>query len=238
MKYMGSKARHAKDILPIILAERKPNQLYVEPFVGGANVIDKVEGRRIGSDVHEYLIAMWDAVSKGWIPPAVITEDDYNAIKKDKQSFPREFVGYVGFAMSYGGKWFGGWRRDSIGKRDYVEESRKNAEKQFPNLRGVIFKHTSYDELRLDEQCIIYCDPPYKGTTKYKDDFNHEKFYDWCRKMKKDGHTIFVSEYEMPEDFICVWQKEVTSSLTKDTGSKKAVEKLFTLNGLRNEAEN
>jgi hypothetical protein len=38
-----------------------------------------------------------------------------------------------------------------------------------------------------------------------------------------------VSEYQMPNDFICVWSKKVNSSLTKDTGSKKGVEKLFTL---------
>ena len=45
----------------------------------------------------------------------------------------------------------------------------------------------------------------------------------------KNRHTIFVSEYNMPEDFKCVWQKDVCSSLTSDTGSKKNVEKLFTL---------
>jgi hypothetical protein len=33
----------------------------------------------------------------------------------------------------------------------------------------------------------------------------------------------------MPDDFICVWQKEQVSSLAKDTGSKRAIEKLFTL---------
>ncbi len=49
MKYMGSKARYAKSILPIILASRQPDQWYVEPFVGGANVIDKVSGPRIGA---------------------------------------------------------------------------------------------------------------------------------------------------------------------------------------------
>lgn len=48
MKYMGSKARHAKELLPIILKDRKPGQWYVEPFVGGANMIDKVDGNRIG----------------------------------------------------------------------------------------------------------------------------------------------------------------------------------------------
>lgn len=54
MKYMGSKNRIAKDILPIILKERKPEQWYVEPFVGGCNIIDKVDGNRLGSDKNKY----------------------------------------------------------------------------------------------------------------------------------------------------------------------------------------
>jgi hypothetical protein len=33
----------------------------------------------------------------------------------------------------------------------------------------------------------------------------------------------------MPEDFTCVWGKEQVSSLTQDTGSKVATERLFTL---------
>ena len=77
------------------------------------------------------------------------------------------------------------------------------------------------------ENDIIYCDPPYEGTTKYKDDFNHVVFWQWCRDMASKGHIIFVSEYNAPNDFECVWQKEIVSSLTQDTGSKKAVEKLF-----------
>lgn len=56
MIYMGSKNRIAKDILPIILKDRKPEQWYVEPMVGGGNLIDKVEGLRIGADANPYVI--------------------------------------------------------------------------------------------------------------------------------------------------------------------------------------
>jgi DNA adenine methylase len=45
--------------------------------------------------------------------------------------------------------------------------------------------------------------------------------------MSDRGHIVFVSEYNAPKDFKCVWEKEMVSSLTKDTGSKKAIEKLF-----------
>ena len=44
MKYMGSKNRIAKHILPIMLAEAEKNGItkWVEPFVCGVNMIDKV----------------------------------------------------------------------------------------------------------------------------------------------------------------------------------------------------
>ena len=228
MKYMGSKLRHAKEILPIILKNRKEGQYYVEPFVGGANVIDKVTGNRIGADINEYLIAMWQAVSKGWLPPEVITEEDYQNVRNNKDK-DKALTGYVGFALSYGGMWFSGWRRDSVGKRDYVAESFRSALKQFPNLIDVNFVRSSYENLDIPKESVIYCDPPYKGTAQYRDKFDHSPFYDWCREKRKEGHRVFVSEYNMPEDFICVWEKKVCSSLSKNTGSKKAIERLFTL---------
>ena len=39
---------------------------------------------------------------------------------------------------------------------------------------------------------------------------------------------LFESSFD---DFECVWQKEIVSSLTQNTGSKKAVEKLFKYKG-------
>ena len=35
MQYLGGKTRIAKEILPIILADRKEGQYFVEPFCGG-----------------------------------------------------------------------------------------------------------------------------------------------------------------------------------------------------------
>ena len=64
MKYLGSKNRIAKNILPIMIKNRKDGQFWVEPFVGGANMIDKVSGNRIGSDSNEYVIALLIEMSK------------------------------------------------------------------------------------------------------------------------------------------------------------------------------
>lgn len=235
MKYMGSKARIAKEILPIMLKNRKTNQFWVEPFVGGGNMIDKVDGNRIGSDINKYLIdaliAIRDDIELLPKNNSEFTEEDY---KQLKTSDNYKYKGYAGFAFSYSGKWLGGWCRDNLNKRDYVNEAYKNAVKQSPFLQGVNFVNNSYSDLIIPENSIIYCDPPYKDTTSYKtDSFDHDLFWNWVRQKNNENHTVFVSEYSAPDDFECVWQKEIVSSLTKNTGSKTGVEKLFTLNQQR-----
>jgi site-specific DNA-adenine methylase len=67
MKYMGSKARFTKDILPIILENRLPNQHFVDLFTGGANVVSLVEGNRIANDKNKHLIEMFKAMDDGLI---------------------------------------------------------------------------------------------------------------------------------------------------------------------------
>lgn len=231
MKYMGSKRRIAKEILPIILEGRKPDQYYVEPFCGGCNTLEHVTGNRIGSDTNQDLISLWQSVSYGWMPPQDrITEFYYNDIKKFPDSYNSALRGYVAFALSYGGKYWGGYRRDRSGKRDYSLEAYKNAVIQFPKLRNVLFYHSSYDRLRIPDRSIIYCDPPYFGTTRYTTQtFDHEKFWIWCKAKKNEGHTVFVSEYVCPVSGLSevVFEKTQTNTLIQDTGAKKGVEKLF-----------
>jgi len=226
---MGSKNRIAKYILPIILENRKEGQWYVEPFCGGCNTLDKVTDNRVGCDsnlnVINAMIAIRDCICDLPQDNKQFTEEDY----KNLRSGDYKYKGYAGFAFSYGGKWMGGWCRDGLDSRDYVAESYRNALNQSPLLQGVQLVHKSYLDLKFKQNCIIYCDPPYFGSTGYKDKFNHTEFWDWCRQMKAEGHTIFISEYNAPDDFKCVWQKEQVSSLTKDTGSKRAIEKLFTI---------
>eukprot|EP01093_Parvamoeba_rugata_P003733 TRINITY_DN15078_c0_g1_i1.p1 TRINITY_DN15078_c0_g1~~TRINITY_DN15078_c0_g1_i1.p1 ORF type:complete len:134 (+),score=27.62 TRINITY_DN15078_c0_g1_i1:235-636(+) len=89
MKYMGSKARFAKYLLPILLKNRVPEQVYVEPFAGGMNMIDKVTGVRIANDQHEELMAMWQAlIYDNWDPPKSVTEEDYRKLERIKINIP------------------------------------------------------------------------------------------------------------------------------------------------------
>jgi len=226
---MGSKDRIAKYIIPIMTKNLKSDQWWVEPFVGGANIIDKINHKwRLGADINPYLIAALELIrdNPDWLPKNKHETDEIE-YRNMKASNNIALKGYYGFALSYGGKWFGGWRRDKLGKRDYVGEAYRNAIKQSVVLQGVQFTCCSYDVLALPLQSVIYCDIPYNDTTKYNSGFDHKKFWDWCRKQVALGHNVFISEYTAPDDFVSVWQKEIVSSLTQNTGSKRGVERLF-----------
>ena len=230
MKYMGSKNRFAKELLPIILKNRTNGQYYVEPFAGGMNMIDKVEGNRIANDIHTELIEMWKAlVCENWQPPLTVSEEDYKNAKTNKTKINEALNGYIGF-NSYGGKWYAGYRRDKQGKRDYWKEHYNNIMKQVPKLNGVKFTNCSFTDLEIPKNSIIYCDPPYEGTTKYNNKFDHILFWDWVRTKSKKGNKVYVSEYNAPSDFVCVWQKDAKSTFSANGvvgGTKKSTERLF-----------
>jgi DNA adenine methylase len=239
MKYMGSKARFTKELLPIILKDRQPDQWYVEPFAGGMNMICEVGGKRIANDIHYYLIEMWKELVAGWIPEK-ITKDDFVAVKADPSKYPAYFVGWVGFNCSFAGQWLMGfvddypeYRRNKNGVLpNYQTESMNSAARQVEKMKGVIFQNKHYYELELPPNSIIYCDPPYEGTTKYAHSIDHSFYWNWVRDISKQGHTVFVSEYNAPTDFVCLWEKEIKSSLSPQIdGCKLSIEKLFKYNG-------
>ena len=159
-----------------------------------------------------------------------IGEIEYKNIQQNKDNYPDWLVGYVGFQLSFGAKFFGGYRRDKVGVRDYENEAQQNLKAQQPKIKDIKLCCGSYDEVELEPNSIIYADIPYKDSTKYTTSkgFDYDKFYNWCIEKHKEGHKVFISEYWLPEDkFECVWQKEIVSSLTPDNKGKKGIEKLF-----------
>ena len=232
MKYMGSKNRIAKYILPIILKDRGINQWYVEPFFGGGNSMQHVEGKRLGGEANFFIASMWNKLINGWTPET-ITREQYQYIKNTDDPIDEHVIGWTATACSYSGKWFGGFAGKVAtkgGLRDYQAEAFANVRKQLPKLKGVEVIGCSYNELIIPPNSIIYSDPPYWGTTQYKDVFNSAEHFEWCRQKSKQGHLVFISEYTAPDDFVCVWQQEVKSSLSangKAGGNKVSIEKLF-----------
>ena len=232
MIYMGSKARLAKELVPIIqkYIDKSGFDTYYEPFCGGCNIIDKVKAsNRIGSDIHPYLIALLkQAQEDASVFPETYDEDFYKEVKNNVEKYPEWLVGLVGFS-SFGGKWWGGFPRDKRDDRDTIAASIRNIKKQSPLLKDIIFKCCSFEEVNIYNS-VIYNDIPYKNSTKYTNHFDYDKFYNWCRKQKNNGNIVLCSEYEMPSDFECIWEKVYSVSFdSRRTNKQIRIEKLFIL---------
>lgn len=241
MKFMGSKSRLQRELVEVTKPYRG-DRPWVEPFVGGGNMIEAVDGIRIGADVNPYAVEALKLIRDNPESiPDLVTEDDYQRAKDAaKNGEVSGLIGYIGFALSFGGKFFGGYRRDKAGTKgdmtnmqNQSRRSKNSALAQSPKLKGVDLQCTSYDKLVLPENSFIYCDPPYEGTTKYRDKFDHKAFWQWCREKANEGHVVFVSEYNAPPDFECVWQRQLSTTLSTSAG-KKDTEKLFRYVGKEN----
>ena len=91
------------------------------------------------------------------------------------------------------------------------------------SLERLKLSRKDYSDVARPPGATVYCDPPYANTSGYIDDFDHERFYRWLRSME---FPVFVSEYSMPDDFICFASidKACTYSSSKTI---KRVEKMF-----------
>lgn len=243
MKYMGSKSKIAKYIVPIlqsfILLHRIEN--YVEPFCGGCNIIDKINCKnKIAGDKQHYLIELYKNLDKLHKLPEFVTKEHYSEVRNCYNSkdntFPHWYVGAVGFLASYNGRFFDGGYAGLVTTkegniRNYYNEAKKNLLAQ--DLTGIKFVESDYRDLEIPENSLIYCDPPYKGTKQYgiNKKFNYDEFWEWVRQKSKTN-IVVVSEQSTPEDFYTIWNMPIKRTID----NKKriiAIEKLVTLNEVR-----
>jgi len=237
VRYQGSKSKFATALLGAILPYRRDSQIWVEPFCGSCSVTQHVEGERIASDNNPYLIGMWKALQVGWIPPDEVSEELYNSIKSNKNSYAPELVAFVGFCCSFGAKWFAGYARSvkTISteghNRSYASESVRALLRKKSALGGVNFSCNSYRDLEIPPSSLIYCDPPYAQTTGYHSKFDHSRFWSWVREQSRIGHLVFTSEYNAPSDFRSIWEHDRTSHMSKGSYNTTYTEKVFVWQG-------
>lgn len=244
MKYMGSKSRIAKYIVPIIQRYIDENniKIYYEPFVGGANVIDKIVcEKRIGTDKNKYLIALLQHVQQDLPLYKSVSKELYDKARtafnnNDTSEFEDWEIGNIGFLASYNGRWFdGGYAKPGYEKtkngeryRDYYREAKDNLLKQAPDLKDITFGCCDYKSMN-PKGCLIYCDPPYANTKQYANatKFDYDEFWETMRDLSKNN-IVLISEQSAPDDFECIWEQEVSRSI-KAGDKSKATEKLFKL---------
>lgn len=205
MKYMGSKSRIVDNILPIIQERLRDYNIktYIEPFCGGANVIDKVQcDIKIASDNQKYLIALLKNVQKVTELPDLLTREHYSEVRecfnKELNTYPDWYIGAIGFLGSYNGRFYdGGFAKTNYSKskttdhiivRNYYKEAKENIIEQIPRLHGIQFQCGDYEELYSDRtDCLFYCDIPYKGVKQYgtSKNFDYDRFWNWAKRMSE-----------------------------------------------------
>ena len=201
---------------------------------GGANLIDKIRCEKlVYSDIHFELVELLKyAQENAEKIPNDISEEEYNNVKNNKHIYASWYVGLVGFCATFATKYFGGYARVRQTRRNMPNESIRNKKKQAPNLKNIEFYCRDYRYYNLEntKNAVIYVDPPYKDALSYKNEIDYEEFYEWCRNMSSKN-IVLISEYNMPNDFECIWQKETSVNFDSNRNSKqKRVEKLFIYN--------
>jgi len=218
VQYLGGKTGSIKHIVPIInsYTEAAP---YLEPFCGGCSVVSRVQAPfRAASDTHPYLIKLLKAVQQGWEPPSlVVSEDEYQDLKARPETHDPAWVALVGFGASFGGKWFGGYARE--GSRPFLAEAWRSLRKKMDFMADVHFGEGSYSEYTDLEDMVVYCDPPYAGTTGYSgtSSFDQEAFWQWCREAAK-RNTVLVSEFTVPDGCETLWSADRKMDLRAGDG--------------------
>ena len=85
-----------------------------------------------------------------------------------------------------------------------------------------------YQDVKIKDNSVIYCDIPYQDTNKYVGDgenFDYERFYDWCLRQTQ---PLYISSYEMPEkDFKVVAEFARVDTMSASCNGKLVAERVF-----------
>jgi DNA adenine methylase len=168
------------------------------------------------------LITLYRAWLDGWRPPAEVSEQLYHEIKARKD--PADpLTAFVGFGCTFGAKWFGGYARQ-VG--DPVSQgSAISLERKLTRCRDVRFVCSDFADLEILPGDLVYCDPPYRGTTAY----GYFRGFDYDRYLSKLTEwsaiaDVFVSEYAAQAD---TWEQVEEFAGYKPLDKGQRVERLY-----------
>jgi hypothetical protein len=171
---------------------------------------------------------MYRAITTGWIPPETLGPEEYARAKGLPDTDPLK--AFAGFAVSFRGKYFGGWAGDPAKAgncSDPVGGQSRELVRMVHSIatKGFEFRHMSFfDVLPQKADMVIYCDPPYWGTTQYCGaEFSHKAFiervWEWASYC-----PVFVSEYSFPLGLEVL---RVDRALSMVSVGRRRLEKLF-----------
>jgi len=239
MNYQGSKKKHVKHIMPFVekLLAHSPDATYWEPFLGGGAMFTRVQHHtKRGSDIKEEVAAlhvrmMDPAPLPGWIPP------EYHAmVKADPSAYPAWERGFVLFCASFGNKYndtYSGF--DKRGAPPYGGECFNNSRAACSNVakdqalyfygfglgHDVEICNCGYSDTLPARGDVVYCDPPYVGTTGYTTGvFDHGAFWSWVSLLEAFGVFVLVSEGSIHGGCSVLWGTSVNINMNKKAGNR------------------
>ncbi len=245
MVYMGSKAKYADKIVSILQKIINNNHLitYIEPFVGGANIIDKIScENKFGFDKNITLIALHKKMIENCneIPENGSSDWWYSAkeIYRNGCGNPDKMtdmelwrIGAIAFYGSFSNGGFSRGYAKPTNSRNYYNEAYRNhmLQGERPLYKDISFQWINdYSLINCGKNNLIYCDPPYEHTKpygyKFEIEFNYNNYWNWIREQSKNNFVI-CSEQNFPDDFKVIWEATVKRTAGKDNNFK-AVEKL------------
>lgn len=202
MWYLGGKKRQAKEIVHAVERLAPDFKVYVEPFCGAlwsaVAIMQRFPGRRyVLNDINPHLICFWEEARRGWNPPAKVSETTYAKYNRERP-LGDPMTGYIGFAWSFGGKFFGGAARTN----GQIKGSYKSCVEKIQVLRSfnVVFECGTYHELNIPNKAAVYLDPPYEGRTRqshFGKDFDKEHYLRWASTLSKRCMAI-ATEFVPP----------------------------------------
>ena len=140
MVYMGSKAKYAKYIVPILQKTIDENNIitYIECFVGGANIIDKIKcENRYGYDRSDTLIALLSTAAEDF--DKVLKDGNRELWDKGKayvkdgimpEDMTLDQIGAMEFFASYCNGGFPRGYAKNTATRNYYQEAYRNMQNQ------------------------------------------------------------------------------------------------------------
>jgi DNA adenine methylase len=249
VNYHGGKSRLARKFAPLLVEAllRSPTQRFVEPFVGGFNLVPAIwpllpargaDFVAFCSDTHRGLIEFYRAVSGGWRPNGDLTREGRESLRLlDDWSNPE--TTFAAFACSFGGKEFGWWAQNRKGT-NYARQGAKSVERKAPWIAEAWFAAQDFSEALVRPGDVIYADPPYANTTGYSrknggGKFDHERFYAVAEEWAGRGARVFVSEFTIPDrpGWVERWKTEraMQSCLVRDGARPRRVDYLVEIVG-------
>ena len=236
-KYLGSKARVVKDILPLLPYDKR----YVEPFGGSGAVLlaRRASNVEVFNDRYAGVVAVYrcvkDAVLLGrlvdWLEATIYSREDFLFCMKDWNSAD-DIVERAGRWLDLNNYSFGG-KNNAFGRdlgRRGIGSLRDKVKLLYPvhdRLKYVLIENNDYRAIIRDydiEGTIFYLDPPYLGTpqSNYECTFNDKDHREMLDLIHDTGAFVALSGYTNPLYDSYPWDErfefKIASHMNVNTG--------------------